>query len=117
MSEGAGRYNGSGNEAAHPARWTIRSHNDAQRQTKEALKVQEEIFYEDDGMVASTNPGCLQTVFDTMTELFDRVGLKTNVWETVGMVCHPCRVARERADKAYTRQMKGVGRSYRERQR
>ena len=84
--EGAGRYNISVNEAAHPVRWTIKAHNNAQRQTKEGLKSYEDIFYADAGMVASANPGCLRTAFDTMTGLFDRVGLKKNVWETVGMV-------------------------------
>ena len=77
----------------------------------------EDIFYADAGMVASTNPGCLQTTFDTMTGLFDRVGLKTNVWETVGVVCHPCLAARVRADKAYTQRMKGEERSNKKRQR
>ena len=32
-----------------------------------------------------------------------RVGLKKNVWETVGMACHPYLAARVRADKAYNR--------------
>ena len=117
MAKGAVRYNSSVNEAAHPARWTIRAHNDAQRQTKEGLKLHEAIFYTDAGMVASTNLGCIQTAFDTMTGLFDRVGLKTNVWETVGVVFHPCRAARVRADKAYTRRMKEAGRSNKKRQR
>ena len=42
-------------------------------------------------MVASTNPGWLQTAFDTLTGIFDRVGLNKNVQKTVGMVCHPAR--------------------------
>ena len=117
MAEGSGRYNSSGKEAEHPKRWTIRAHNDGQRQTKEGLQLHEDIFYADAGIVNSTNPGCLKTVFDTLTRLFDRVGLKTNVWETVGVVCHPCLAARVRADKAYTRRMKEAGRSNKKRQR
>ena len=41
--------------------------------------VQAELFYADDRMVDSTNPVWFQTAFDMLTELFDWVGLKTNV--------------------------------------
>ena len=67
-------------------------------------------------MVESTKPGWLKTAFDTLTGIFDWVGMKTNVKNTVGMVCHPCRAAGLRSDKAYTRRVTGVGRSYKERQ-
>ena len=77
----------------------------------------EEIFYADGGMVASTGLGWLQTVFDILTGLFARVGLKTNVYKTVGVVCHPCLAARVRADKAYSRRMKEAGRINKKRQR
>ena len=40
-------------------------------------------------MVASTDPGCLQTAFDMLMVIFDRVGLRKKVKKTVGMVCHP----------------------------
>ena len=80
------------------------------------LKVKAEFFYADNGMVASTNPGCIQTVFDTLTGIFDQVGLNKNVRKIVGMVLRPCQAAEVRADKAYTRRMKGLGRSYKERQ-
>ena len=103
--------------AEHPARRTFSARNDERQRTEEGINVWEAIFYADDGMVASTNLGCIQTAFDTMTGLFDRVGLKTNVWETVGVVFHPCRAARVRADKAYTRRMKEAGRSNKKRQR
>ena len=49
--------------------------------------------------------------------IFDRVGMKTNVRKTVGMVCHPCRAVGVQADEAYTRRITGAGRSYKERQR
>ena len=49
-------------------------------------------------MVASTNLGWIQTEFDMLTGLFDRVGLKKNVKKTVGMVCHLCQAAGVRAD-------------------
>ena len=60
-------------------------------------------FYADVDMVSSTNPKWLQTAFDMLTRLFDREGLKTNVWKTMGVVCHPFWEARVRSDEAYTR--------------
>ena len=49
-----------------------------------------EFFYADDGMVASKDPGWIQLEFDTLTGIFDRVGLQTNVRNTVGVVCRSC---------------------------
>ena len=51
------------------------------------------LFYADDGMVASSDPGWLQGAFNTLVGLFDRVGLRTHFGKTVGMVCHPCQAA------------------------
>ena len=51
------------------------------------------LFYSDNGMVASSDPGWLHGAFNTLVGLFDRVGLWTNVRKTVGMVCHPCQAA------------------------
>ena len=75
------------------------------------------IFYADDGVVASTDPGWIQSAFDLLTGLFDQAGLRTNVRKTVGMVCRTFRAARVRADKAYTRRMMGEGRIFKERQK
>ena len=47
------------------------------------------LFYADNGMVASSDPRWLQGSFNTLVGLFDRVGLRTNVGNTVSMVCHP----------------------------
>ena len=79
--------------------------------------MRQSIFYKDNDKVASTNLGWLQTMFDMLTGIFDRVGLKMNVQKTVGMVCHPCQVSGVQEDKAYTRRMTGTGGSYKERQR
>ena len=51
--------------------------------------MQEAIFYADNRMVASANPGWIHTAFDDLIGISDRVDLKTNVQKTVGMVCHP----------------------------
>ena len=46
-------------------------------------------FYADDVMVASSDPHWLHGAFNTLVGLFVRVGLRTNVGKTVGMVCRP----------------------------
>ena len=74
-------------------------------------------FYAVDGVVAYTDPGCLQSVFDLLTGLFDQVGMRTNARNTVGMVCRPCWEAGVRSDKSYTRRMTGEGRSFKEQKR
>ena len=75
------------------------------------------LFYANNGVVASTDPGWLQSEFDFMMELFDRVGLHTNVRKTVGVVFRNCQVAGVRAEKYYTRRMTGEGSSFKVRQR
>ena len=59
-----------------------------------------ELFYAYVRLVASTDPGCLQSEFDTLTGIFERAGLRTNIGNTVGVVFRPCRAARVQADKA-----------------
>ena len=44
------------------------------------------LFFADYGMVALSDPRWLQGDFITLVGLFDRVGLKTNVGNTVGML-------------------------------
>ena len=110
MAEGSGRDDRSGNKVAQTARQTIRVRNDGRRWTEEGLKVKDEILYAECGMVASTDPGWIQTVFDTLTGIFERVGLKINVQKNVGMVCHPFRASGVRAEKSYIRGMMGAGR-------
>ena len=73
------------------------------------------IFYAGYEMVAYTDPGWIQLVFDMLTGLFYRLGLRTKVQKTVGMVCQPCRAAGVRADKGYNRRIIGEGRSFKER--
>ena len=47
------------------------------------------VFYAEDGLLASMRETRLQTVFDTLTQLFDHVGLHINVASTVIMDCQP----------------------------
>ena len=43
------------------------------------------LFYADDGIVASSDPCCLQWAFNALVGLFERVGLRNNVGKTVSM--------------------------------
>ena len=71
----------------------------------------------DYGLVASTDPEWLQGVFYNLTGLLDRVGLQTNVGNTVGMVCCYFQAAGTQSEAADERQMTGEGITYWERQR
>ena len=51
---------------------------------------QANLFYADDGIVASSDPRCLQWAYNALVSLCERVGLQTNVGKTVSMVCRPC---------------------------
>ena len=73
------------------------------------------LFYANDGMVASSDPGWLQGAFNTLVGLFYSVGLWINAGKTVGMVYHPCQVDRNLTTEAYGRRVTGVGPTYRER--
>ena len=63
------------------------------------------IFYAYDGVVASTDPVWLQSAFDLLMGLLDRVGLRTNVRKTVEIVFRPCWAAGVWSDEAYTRRI------------
>ena len=68
---------------------------------------QSALLYADDGMVALSNPRWLQWAFDTLVGSFKRVGLRTNVGNTVSMVCRPCQAAGTQSVAAYRRKMTG----------
>ena len=46
-------------------------------------------FYADYGILALMQATRLQPSFDTLKELFERVGLCINLAKTVSMTCHP----------------------------
>ena len=75
---------------------------------------QDYLIYSDDGMVASSDPRCLQWAFDTLFSLFERVGLRTNVGKKVSMVCHPCQATGTQLEAVYGRRMTGEGPTYQE---
>ena len=47
------------------------------------VRHQNSLFYADDGMVASSDPRCIQGAFITLEGIFERVGLKTNFGKAV----------------------------------
>ena len=69
----------------------------------------------DNGMVTSADPVWIQSAFDTLTGMFDRVGLQLNVCNTMGMVCRTCQEVGVRSDKAYTRSITVERRIFKER--
>ena len=46
-------------------------------------------FYMHDSLVASTDPEYMQGALNTITRLFNRVGLRTNAGKAVRMLCLP----------------------------
>ena len=62
-------------------------------------------FYMDDGLVAPTDPEWLQGAFETLTRMFYRVELKTNVRKTVGMICRPYQAVGTKLETAHKQRM------------
>ena len=117
---GGGGSSDEDGDVAQTAERTIQEQDDGRRHAEEGharLTVKAELFYVDDGLVASTYPGWLQSPFGMLTGIFNWVGLRKNLCKTVGVVCRPCRAAGVRVDKTYTQQMTGEGRIFKERQR
>ena len=76
-------------DAVQIAGMKIWEQDDSRRRMEEGharLTVKASFFYAYNGMYASTDPGWIQLVFDTLSGLFNRVGLQTNVCKTVGMM-------------------------------
>ena len=107
-------------DMAQPVGRKNRERDDGQRRADEvhaSLTVKSSFSYADTGLVDSTDPGWIQSESDTLTGLFDRVGLRTNIRKTVGMECNPLWETGVQVDKAYTWRMMGEVRIFKERQR
>ena len=70
------------------------------------------LFYTYDGMVDSYDPQWLQGDFNTLSGLFDRVGLRKNFGKYIGMVCHPFQAAGNLLEVVYGRRVTGEGPTY-----
>ena len=68
---------------------------------------QKSLFYTDNDMVALLYPRWLQGTFSTLVGLLNRVGVWTNVRNTVGMFCCPCQVEGTQSEASYGRWMTG----------
>ena len=79
------------------------------------VRNQNALFYADYGMVVSLEPQWLQGAFITLVVLLYRVGMRTNVGNTVGMVCRPSQATGTQSEAEYRQLMTGEGPSYRER--
>ncbi len=65
-------------------------------------------FYIDDGLVASRDPVWLQSSFNILVSLFERIGLFTNAAKTKVMTCTPGRIIEGYSDEAYTLHKSGL---------
>ena len=74
-----------------------------------------EYFYADDGILELMRETWLQSLFDVLMELFDRVGMCTNMVKMVSMTCQPCCVIGGQYLYAYGLRMVGEGLIYWER--
>lgn len=75
------------------------------------------VFFADDGLVASRDPVFLQKGFDILTDLFRRVGLRTNVEKTKFMTCLPGYISSSLSSEAYLHRMTGLGDNLRQRKK
>ena len=64
------------------------------------------------GILESTRETWIQWDFDVMTEMFDRIGLHTNVGNTVSMECQPCFTIGGHSTESYGLRMTGEGLTY-----
>ena len=62
-------------------------------------------FYADDGLLVAREPKHLQTAFNLLTLLFDRVGLETNTTKTEAMVFLPGRIRTCLMEESYSARM------------
>ena len=63
----------------------------------------------------STRETRIQQAFDVRTEMFDWIGLLTNVVKTVSMACQPCCAIEGHSVEAYVFSTTGEGITYQER--
>ena len=72
-------------------------------------------FYADDDLLSSTDPVWLQDALDTMCDLCQQIGMKTNVTKTKYMLCLPKAEYTNISAKAYRHRITGEGFSHKER--
>jgi hypothetical protein len=68
-------------------------------------------FFVDDGLVAARCPEWLQTSFNILIPLFERIGLRTNAEKTKVMMCLPGKIQVAQTEEEYASQQTGFGTS------
>ena len=70
------------------------------------------VFYDENGMVDSRNPDCLQHATNVLLGLFRRYGLVANVKKSRIMTCQPGALQAGMSEEAMALKFTGVGDSY-----
>jgi hypothetical protein len=65
------------------------------------------IFYVDNAYLTSRDVGFLQHALDILVDLFERVGLETNMSNTQTMICTPGRIRTQLPTESYRRMRRG----------
>ena len=74
-----------------------------------------DLFYYDNGLVASPRTESFHREFNVLTDLFDQVSIQTNVKNTLSMAYRPYYTPGGFLESTYMRRVTEVGPSYRER--
>jgi len=74
-------------------------------------------FYVDNELIASICSEWLQRAIDVLMELFERMGLRTNMTKAQAMTCMPGYICTNLSHVVYCHRTRGNGNSHRERQR
>ena len=76
------------------------------------VQIRSTFFYADDGLITSTHPKWIQGEFGTLTYLFDRVELQTNVGKTSRICYQPFYTVGTQLEATYKRRMTGKTLTY-----
>jgi hypothetical protein len=74
-------------------------------------------FFVDNGLVDARCPEWLQSSFNTLITLFERIGLWTNAKKTKVMTCLPQKIQVAQTEEEYASRQTGLGTSTTKRQR
>ena len=67
----------------------------------EQMAIQMESFYVDNGVLSARDPVWLQSTFNILNDLFERVGLKMNTKKKQVMTCVPGKIRESWIEEVY----------------
>ena len=73
---------------------------------------QDIMFYANNGCIAGRNPIWVQGTLMTLVQMFERVGIDTNMGKTKFMTCPPGFIWSQQGKEAYKRRVKGKGATF-----